>query len=105
MSVAQQVASFAAELNTSPLGSIGLVIGATVKLAEYGIEKISLDSTAILSPGFGHQGAKLSDVKSLFGDLSRNVVCSVSRSIAGDSEAGLTDRLEMFVSELKEAMA
>jgi orotidine-5'-phosphate decarboxylase len=36
--------------------------------------------TTILAPGFGFQGAELSSAKEIFGDLSGDVIYTVSRS-------------------------
>ena len=50
------------------LGSVGVVIGATVDLADYGIDRADCSlGTPILAPGFGHQGAPIADVPALFG--------------------------------------
>jgi orotidine-5'-phosphate decarboxylase len=71
------------ELNRSPaehLGSFGAVIGATVDLERYGIAN-EASSVPVLAPGFGAQGAKLSDARNIFKGLSSQVSFSVSRSI------------------------
>ncbi len=65
-------------------GNIGLVIGATVNLDAYGLKDLNSDSSAIaapiLAPGFGAQGARLSDAKSIFGSNSDKVIYTISRS-------------------------
>lgn len=92
--VAAKVAKFAKGLHT-PLGtslsSIGLVIGATNQLEEYGFENEDLESVPILAPGFGAQGASLSDLAGIFGNFATNVLCNVSRAIyeGGPAKVGL----------------
>jgi orotidine-5'-phosphate decarboxylase len=71
------------------LGSIGVVIGATVRLADFGIEPEHLAGIPILAPGFGAQGAEISDARALFGVASSNTVVSVSRSVLGAGPDGL----------------
>lgn len=63
------------------LGSLGLVLGATVALNDYGIDTAMLTGTPILAPGFGHQGALLEDIPKLYGGAASNVIVSASRSI------------------------
>ena len=75
---------------SSPLGSTGVVIGATVALGDYGITPGALAATPVLAPGFGHQGARVSDATRLFGAASVGVIVSASRSIlmAGPASIG-----------------
>ena len=63
------------------LGSMGVVLGATVALDAYGIASSSLASTPILAPGFGHQGAQFADIAEIYGNAAGNVLVSASRSI------------------------
>lgn len=84
-------ASIVAEVNSwnrEPLGDIGVVIGATVRLADYGLSDSDLSSTPILAPGFGHQGIGFDSLQSVYGSASGNVVVSSSRAIL---EAGPGD--------------
>ncbi len=100
-SVARSISSFAVEHNESHLGSIGVVVGAKIRLEEFGIAKQELENTPILAPGFGAQGAQLADGKTVFGGLSKNVIFNVSRAIAGDSPSGLRDRVLSAKRELE----
>ena len=70
-------------LNSSApgLGSIGVVIGATVRSADYGIDASSLSNTPVLAPGFGEQGALITDLPALFGVMSGTVVANIGRSV------------------------
>jgi len=63
------------------LGPVGLVIGATVELAEAGLDERALAGTPILAPGFGAQGAVSEDLVSRFGAVAGQVLASESRSI------------------------
>ena len=80
--------------------TIGAVIGATVALAARGITPSSPWSLPVLAPGFGHQGAPLTDLARVFGDISSWVIPTVSRSVASDSNEGLTQRLVAHIEEL-----
>jgi orotidine-5'-phosphate decarboxylase len=79
-SVAQSMVDAAAARNAgvSPLGPVGLVIGATV--GELGVDLAKLHGT-ILAPGFGAQGATVADLAAVFGDSLRHVLPSTSRDV------------------------
>lgn len=76
------------------LGSIGLVVGATVERARFGLTDIVLAGTPILAPGFGAQGAEPSDLERLFGYVASNVIASESRSILAVGPDRLARRIE-----------
>jgi orotidine-5'-phosphate decarboxylase len=84
------------QINADPrakLGSFGAVVGATLNLHAFGLSNIQTEQsliTPILAPGFGAQGAMLSEVRELFGNSANRVLASVSRSIlsAGASQIG-----------------
>jgi orotidine-5'-phosphate decarboxylase len=103
--VARQVADYAVHANTGEIGSVGLVIGADTKLTDYGLQVSDLTQTPILAPGFGHQGAKLEDVKKIFGVIAGNLVCHASRSIAGASSTGLRSRIQQAKDELSRGLS
>jgi orotidine-5'-phosphate decarboxylase len=94
LTVAAQIAKEVDTLNSktastnSHFGSVGLVIGATVSLSAVGLsllnENRSTLRTPILAPGFGFQGAKLEDARSIFKELSADVLYSISRSALRD---------------------
>lgn len=77
--VAQTIIDAAAEENVgaAPLGSIGLVVGATV--GDLGVDLSALNGP-VLVPGMGTQGGTPADLKRLFGDQP-GVLPSASRSI------------------------
>lgn len=100
-SVAASVVDYAASFGTRGLGSIGVVLGATVDGVRLGIELAVEPSFPVLVPGFGAQGAKLADVKKLLRAFASYSICSVSRSVAGGSPVGLQDRVAAAKSELE----
>lgn len=63
------------------LGSVGLVIGATIDRADFALDDDTLRTVPLLAPGFGAQGATPADLRSRFGTLAGNVLASESRSI------------------------
>jgi orotidine-5'-phosphate decarboxylase len=75
--------------NAAPLGSYGVVIGATVNLAAFGLAPSDLATTPILSPGFGFQGAAFESIRELFGVAAANVVVSSSRDLLEDGPDGI----------------
>jgi orotidine-5'-phosphate decarboxylase len=87
------------------LGPVGVVIGATVKLADFGIRQEALALTPILAPGFGEQGARLADARSLYGTRSSNIVANVGRSVLRTGPDGIGPALAVAATELGEALA
>lgn len=83
-SVAKSIVDACAADNTSAahLGSIGLVIGATVTDT---VQRLNIDLTAanapILAPGYGAQGALAKDIHTGFGEAWSNVLVNSSRGI------------------------
>ncbi|MEI8232048.1 MAG: orotidine-5'-phosphate decarboxylase [Actinomycetes bacterium] len=90
ISTAKSIANEVSALNQvsaqskTQFGNMGLVIGATVNLEAYGLKDVNTDSSAIaapiLAPGFGAQGARLSEAKRIFGSNADKVVYTISRS-------------------------
>jgi orotidine-5'-phosphate decarboxylase len=78
--VAQTVVDEAAARNAgrSPLGHVGLVVGATVGHTDL---DLSAHNGAILAPGFGAQGGTVADLGRVFGQSLRFVLPSSSREI------------------------
>ena len=86
------------------LGSVGLVLGATVDLASYGIDTAALTGVPVLAPGFGHQGALLGDVRKLFGPAAGVVVASASRSILAAGPRRVAEAVTDHAGRLREAL-
>ena len=92
----------------SPIGSIGVVLGATVDFDEYGIDLPALaaePAAPILAPGFGYQGAQFADVKRLFGVAAGTTIVTASRSILASGPAGLAESIARQSELLGEAIA
>ncbi len=84
------------------LGSIGVVLGATMDLSGYGIGPAAAGSAAtpVLAPGFGEQGAKIGRLRAVFGDRSSAVMVSESRSILSAGPAGIAGAIAAAAAEL-----
>ena len=84
MSVAKAIAEAAAELNAgaTPMGSVGLVVGATVgdAVRNLGIDLVAVNGP-VLSPGVGAQGAGPAEVAHMFGSIRSRVLISQSRGV------------------------
>lgn len=83
------------------LGSVGLVLGATVDVAEYGIDPDRLASTPVLAPGFGEQGALLTELADRYGASSGNVIANVGRAVLREGATGLRAALVRRADELR----
>ena len=85
------------------VGSFGAVVGATLNLSAFGLPSIQTEAsqlTPILAPGFGAQGAELSDIGELFGASANRVLASVSRSVLSAGSAQIAAAIESAKSEL-----
>jgi orotidine-5'-phosphate decarboxylase len=101
-------ASIVAEVNMSneaPLGSFGVVIGATVTLADFGLSDGDLASTPILAPGFGFQGAAFDSLRGTYGTAAANTVVSSSRGILEACPDGIRGAIAAQAAELARAFA
>lgn len=89
-------------------GSVGLVLGATVNFGDFGIDLAPLagpPSTPVLAPGFGHQGARYSNLASLYGPAAPFAVVSASRSILQAGPGGIADAVSSQAREVLECRA
>lgn len=101
-------ASIVAEVNksnVSPLGSVGVVIGATVTLSDFGLSDVDLATTPILAPGFGFQGAAFDSLRSTYGSAASNAIVSSSRGILAAGPASLRESLAGQAAQLARAYA
>jgi len=104
VSVAAAVTNAATELNAGaePLGSIGLVIGATIgtAVADLGIDLAALNGP-ILTPGVGAQGAGPAELEQVFGNARRCVLVNQSRGVlqAGPSVERLREAIQAASDE------
>jgi orotidine-5'-phosphate decarboxylase len=86
------------------LGSIGLVVGATVgyAVADLGLDLVTA-ATPILAPGLGAQGGSVADLASVFGPARGQVLASSSREIlgAGPDSTRLADQALRVADSLR----
>jgi orotidine-5'-phosphate decarboxylase len=103
VSVAQQIVAAAAADNAGaqPLGSVGVVIGATV--GDLPLELGALNGP-VLVPGLGAQGGTPADIRRLFAGLP-GIVPSASRSVlsAGPEPAALLSAARRHIDDLRAA--
>jgi orotidine-5'-phosphate decarboxylase len=100
-SVAKSVYDFANAYGEGVIGSIGVVIGATVDTSKLGIDLTRPSVAPVLVPGFGTQGADLAKAGAIMQAHSSVSIFSVSRSVAGVSREGLTERMALAKTELE----
>lgn len=82
--------------------NLGLVVGATQNLEDFGIAQLrEIDCrVAILAPGFGAQGAKLGEIEQIFGASAKNVIASMSRGITSLGPDKLREQINIAKDEL-----
>ena len=80
--VAQTVIDEISQVNVGaePLGSLGLVVGATIGETGHDLSKVN---GPLLAPGLGAQGGSPGDLRRIFGESMRNVLPSYSREVLG----------------------
>ncbi len=104
-SVAQSIADAAAQENLGerPLGSVGLVVGATV--GDTGVDLTKVNGP-FLAPGLGAQGATVADLEVVFGENLSAVLPSSSREVlqAGPSVPALRQAAADLADQLREAL-
>ncbi|MFE7408196.1 orotidine-5'-phosphate decarboxylase [Isoptericola sp. NPDC057559] len=108
-SVAASVAAQAAVLNAGaePMGSVGLVVGATVGDAarETGTDLVAVNGP-LLAPGVGAQGAGERELAAVFGPARRHVLASSSRGVlaAGPDADALRAAAAAAVADARAAL-
>jgi orotidine-5'-phosphate decarboxylase len=86
----------------SGLGSFGVVIGATVNVADYGLFAEDLIDVPVLAPGFGAQGAQVEQARALYGAAIANTIVAVSRSVLQEGSSQIPSELRSLRSQLRE---
>jgi orotidine-5'-phosphate decarboxylase len=94
-SVAASIVDEVNKSNAGPLGSTGVVLGATISLADFGLSDADLSSTPVLAPGFGFQGASFDAIPALFGAAVGNVIVSSSRGILEAGPGGIASAIAL----------
>ncbi len=104
-SVAQAIADAAADENQgeSPLGSVGLVVGATVGRTGVDLGQVN---GPLLAPGLGAQGGSVADLRVVFGNDLRAVLPTTSREVlrAGPAVDGLRNAARDLAEKLRAAL-
>ncbi|MBN9607596.1 MAG: orotidine-5'-phosphate decarboxylase [Actinomycetales bacterium] len=95
----------AGETPADTLGSIGIVIGGTLRLAEVGIDPADLSGVPILAPGFGFQGAVFADLPEIYGAALPNALVSVSRSVLAAGPEGMAAAVASDAAALARVLA
>lgn len=114
VAVAATIARGATRANESeraagaPLGSVGLVVGATIGSAarDLGIDLAAVGGP-LLAPGFGAQGAGAAEVTAVFGEARSAVLASTSRAVlaAGPDAGALRAATASAAAEVRAALA
>ena len=86
------------------LGPVGVVVGATVDRAAFGLGDVALAGMPILAPGFGAQGAAPADLGRLFGYVASAVVANESRSILAVGPDRLSARIDERAALYRESL-
>jgi orotidine-5'-phosphate decarboxylase len=105
--VAQSILSDVAQWSISgePTGSVGVVLGATLELEEFGIHPDDYPGVPVLAPGFGFQGARVQDARSLFGSLANNLIVSETRSVLSAGRSGVVEAITRRAAEVADALS
>lgn len=103
--VAQLVIDEISQLNAGaqPLGSVGLVVGATI--GETGHDLTAVNGP-LLAPGLGAQGASAADLRVVFGSSLSAVLPTSSREVlaAGPDPAALRDAADRVLADCRAAL-
>ncbi|MFC4017954.1 orotidine-5'-phosphate decarboxylase [Micromonospora sp. GCM10011542] len=104
--VAQTVIDEISQLNegAQPLGSFGLVVGATIGDTGHDLSRVG---GPLLAPGLGAQGAGAADLRTVFGSSLPAVLPSYSREVlnAGPDTAALRAAADRVLAECRTVLA
>ncbi|SCL53913.1 orotidine-5'-phosphate decarboxylase [Micromonospora chersina] len=104
--VAQTVIDEISQLNrgAEPLGSFGLVVGATIGDTGHDLAGVN---GPLLAPGLGAQGATAADLRTVFGSSLPSVLPSYSREVlgAGPDQDALRAATDRVLAECRAALA
>lgn len=90
------------------VGAVGVVLGATLDLADFEIDialPAPVPALPVLAPGFGAQGARIEDAKSIYGGFGTALLANESRSILAGGVSGLAERMRHRSTLISEALA
>lgn len=89
------------------VGSIGVVLGATLVLDDFGIDpsvRPAGPALPVLAPGFGFQGAQIERARDIFGGLGDAILANESRSVLAGGVEGLGERVRTRANAIAEAL-
>ena len=89
----------------SRLGSVGVVIGATVQLDDFAITPAALANTPILAPGVGQQGATAAELPGIFRAATANLIVNSSRALLVAGPDGIAEAVARQQEELAACLA
>lgn len=105
--VAGAAAANAASRAAGALGSVGLVVGATIggAVRELGLDLLGANAP-LLAPGVGAQGASPAELEAVFGPARRHVLASTSRAVlgAGPDPTALRDAARAAAADAARAL-
>ncbi|WIE77532.1 orotidine-5'-phosphate decarboxylase [Curtobacterium sp. MCSS17_016] len=87
------------------LGDVGLVLGATLHLDDFGIDADAIGTAPVLAPGFGAQGARIEDLRALYGARAEQVLVSESRGLLTDGPDGVAALVTERAHRIRTALA
>jgi orotidine-5'-phosphate decarboxylase len=87
------------------LGDVGLVLGATLHLDDFGIDADAIGTAPVLAPGFGAQGARIEDLRTLYGARAEQVLVSESRGLLTDGPDGVSALVTERAHRIRTALA
>lgn len=111
--VAQAMVEEAMQFNrdhcpTQTVGNVGVVLGATLHLADFSINTSELPQPPflpVLAPGFGAQGGKIEHARDIFGSLAWALLANESRGILLGGKSGLSQRIRQRSDHIAAALA
>lgn len=104
-SILDDVTTWNADHGTGPLGSVGVVLGATLDLGPFDLGGARNPAPPVLAPGFGHQGASVADLKAIYGPLAAGVIVSESRALLAAGPDGIREAVASRAEEVRRASA
>lgn len=87
------------------LGDVGLVLGATLHLDDFGIDADTIGTAPVLAPGFGAQGARIEDLRALYGARAEQVLVSESRGLLTEGPDGVAALVADRADRIRTALA
>ena len=87
-----------------PIGDVGLVLGASLDLDDFGISAEAIGTAPVLAPGFGAQGARIEDLRALYGARAEQVLVNESRGLLTDGPDGVASLVADRADRIRAAL-